>query len=63
VLGAVGEAEHAAALHEAVDDEDESVRAAAARALSTLERRLDRPLPPATHRAGHDTPGSDRGGL
>ncbi|MBW8730666.1 MAG: HEAT repeat domain-containing protein [Terrabacter sp.] len=44
VLGAVGEAEHAAALHEAVDDQDESVRVAAARALGTLERRLDRTL-------------------
>ena len=44
VLGAVGEAEHADALHEAVDDPDESVRVAAARALTTLERRLDRDL-------------------
>ena len=44
VLGAVGEAEHADALHEAVDDPDDSVRVAAARALTTLERRLDRDL-------------------
>ena len=44
VLGAVGEAEHADALHAAVDDQDESVRTAAARALRTLERRLDRHL-------------------
>ena len=44
VLGAVGEAEDAEALHEAVDDQDESVRVAAARALTTLERRLDRHL-------------------
>src|SRR6478609_1918139 len=44
VLGAVGEAEGADALHEAVDDPDESVRTSAARALSTLERRLDRAL-------------------
>ncbi|MGO4597794.1 HEAT repeat domain-containing protein [Terrabacter sp. 2RAF25] len=44
VLGAVGEAEHAAALHEAVDDPEEPVRAAAVRALRSMTRRLDRPL-------------------
>ncbi|WP_020142553.1 HEAT repeat domain-containing protein [Terracoccus sp. 273MFTsu3.1] len=44
VLAVTGEGEHADALHEALDDPDESVRVAAARALSTLERRLDRDL-------------------
>ena len=43
-LGAVGEAEHAPALRDALADAEESVRAAAERALRTLERRLDRPL-------------------
>ena len=43
-LGAVGEAEHAAALHDAVDDPDDAVRSAAARALGVLARRLDREL-------------------
>ncbi|MFC7594085.1 HEAT repeat domain-containing protein [Terrabacter sp. GCM10028922] len=44
VLGAVGEAEHAPALHDAFHDAEESVRSAAERALRTLERRLDRRL-------------------
>jgi hypothetical protein len=42
VLGAVGEAEHAPALHEAQTDPEESVRDAAERALTALRRRLDR---------------------
>ena len=44
VLGAAGEAEHAAALHDALTDPEESVRVVAERALSTLARRIDRPL-------------------
>ena len=44
VLAVTGEGEHAAALHKALDDPDETVRVAAARALSRLERRLDRDL-------------------
>lgn len=42
VLGAVGEAEHAPALHEAQTDPEASVREAAERALTALRRRLDR---------------------
>ncbi|WP_083707160.1 HEAT repeat domain-containing protein [Intrasporangium flavum] len=42
VLGAVGEAEHAPALHEARADAEESVRVAAERALVRMRRRLDR---------------------
>ena len=44
VLGAVGEAEHGDALHDALDDDEEAVRVAAARALRHLEERLDRPV-------------------
>ncbi len=44
VLGAVGEAEHGGALHDALDDDEEAVRLAAERALRHLEERLDRPL-------------------
>lgn len=42
VLGVVGEAEHAPALHEAADDPEDSVRTAAERALRTMSRRVDR---------------------
>jgi len=41
-LGAVGEGEHAPALHVAEDDEDAAVRVAAERGLKELRRRLDR---------------------
>jgi hypothetical protein len=44
VLGATGEAEHALAVRDALDDPEASVRAAAERALTRLERRLDRAL-------------------
>ncbi|WP_323097156.1 HEAT repeat domain-containing protein [Intrasporangium sp. YIM S08009] len=42
VLGAVGESEHAPALHEALADAEESVRDAAERALRAMRVRLDR---------------------
>lgn len=42
VLGATGEAEHAAGIRKALNDPDQHVRAAAERALKQLERRLDR---------------------
>jgi HEAT repeat protein len=42
VLGAVGEAEHAPALHSALDDPEPSVRRAAERALARVRVRLDR---------------------
>lgn len=42
VLGVAGEAEHADAIRDALDDPEESVRTAAERALRQLERRLDR---------------------
>lgn len=41
-LGVVGEGEHAAALRAAEDDPEPSVRRAAALALATMRRRLDR---------------------
>lgn len=41
-VGAAGEAEHAAALQELLDDPDNTVRAAAEKALDRLESRLDR---------------------
>ena len=41
-LGAVGEAEHADAVHAARDDPEPAVRAAADAALARLRRRLDR---------------------
>lgn len=44
VLAVVGEHEHAVGVHEALDDDDPSVRTAAERAWRQLERRLDRPL-------------------
>lgn len=44
VLGAVGEAEHAEGIRGALDDDVAAVRAAADRALTQLETRLDRPL-------------------
>jgi hypothetical protein len=43
-LAVVGEGEHAAALHEALDDPEPDVRRAAARALEDLASRLDRPV-------------------
>ncbi|MDQ1599777.1 MAG: hypothetical protein QOD68_1251 [Actinomycetota bacterium] len=43
-LAAVGEAEHADAVHDCLDDPEPSVRTAAAGALRALARRLDRPL-------------------
>lgn len=42
VLGVTGEAEHAMAVVSALDDPEETVRAAAERALRRLEGRLDR---------------------
>ncbi|MEO6999904.1 MAG: HEAT repeat domain-containing protein [Terracoccus sp.] len=46
VLGAVGEAEHAYGIRDALDDEDRAVRSAAERAWTRLEARLDRLLRP-----------------
>jgi hypothetical protein len=43
-VGAAGEAEHAEALQDLLDDPDNSVRAAAVKALDRLEARLDRNL-------------------
>lgn len=43
-LGAVGEAEHAAAVRALRDDENEAVRDRAEQALASMERRLDRDL-------------------
>lgn len=41
-VGAAGEAEHAEALQDLLDDSDTTVRAAAEKALARLEARLDR---------------------
>jgi len=41
-IGAAGEAEHAEALQQLLDDPDRSVRVAAEKALARLEQRLDR---------------------
>ena len=43
-LAVVGEAEHADAVRDSLDDPEPSVRTAAAGALRALARRLDRPL-------------------
>jgi len=43
-LGAVGEAEHAAAVRAMLDDEDEAVRDRGEKALAAMPRRLDRHL-------------------
>jgi HEAT repeat protein len=43
-LAVVGEAEHADAVRDCLDDPEPSVRTAAAAALRALARRLDRPL-------------------
>ncbi|HEY1176761.1 MAG TPA: hypothetical protein VGF17_11430, partial [Phytomonospora sp.] len=43
-LGAVGEGEHAPALHIAEDDVEAAVRVAAGQGLRELRRRLDRDL-------------------
>ena len=40
-LAAVGDTEHVDAVREALDDEEAAVRRQAARALASLERRLD----------------------
>lgn len=44
-LGAVGDTEHVASVVEALDDTDEAVRRAAARALTAMARRLDLDVP------------------
>jgi hypothetical protein len=43
-VGAAGEAEHAEALQDLLDDPDNTVRAAAEKALDRMETRLDRSL-------------------
>ena len=53
-LGAVGEAEYAPALRSLLEDPDTDVRTRAAQALTTLSRRLDRPLPVDETRVGRE---------